>query len=129
MPVALLKLLPQVQNATQFSTIKFESSTSFFLFHNVQSQRRLVIIHFKTQISENILDCVEAAAFTGKFGISELHLGCSSGFFYELLFVLKWLLSIGRCRKSSNHPLEDLAKSGYKPNMKYQASIILLATH
>jgi hypothetical protein len=59
MPMALLQLLPQVQNATQFSTIKFESSTSFFLFHNVQSQRSLVIIHFKTQISDNVLHCVE----------------------------------------------------------------------
>lgn len=78
MPVALLQLLPQVQNATQFSTIKFESSTSFLLFHNVQSQRSLVIIHFETQISDNVLHCVEEAAFTGKFEVSELHLGCSS---------------------------------------------------
>ncbi len=28
--------------------------------------------------------------------------------------------------KSGNHPWEDLAKSGYKPNMKYKSLIILL---
>ncbi len=32
----------------------------------------------------------------------------------------------GRCRKSAYHLYEDLAKSGYKPNMKYKSLIILL---
>ncbi len=35
----------------------------------------------------------------------------------------KWLW---RCRKSGHHPEEDLAKYGYKPNMKYKSLAILL---
>jgi hypothetical protein len=27
---------------------------------------------------------------------------------------------MGRCKKSGNHPKEDLANSGYKPDMKYE---------
>jgi hypothetical protein len=42
------------------------------------------------------------------------------------LFVAKWQSSIGRCRKSDACPKEDLAKSGYKPDMKYKFLIILL---
>jgi hypothetical protein len=30
----------------------------------------------------------------------------------------KWPSSIGRCRRSGNHPWEDLAKCGYKQDMK-----------
>jgi hypothetical protein len=33
---------------------------------------------------------------------------------------------IGRCRKSGDHPYEDLAKSGNKPEIKYKSVIILL---
>jgi hypothetical protein len=33
---------------------------------------------------------------------------------------------ISVCRKSDNHPYGDLAKSGYKPEIKYKSSIILL---
>jgi hypothetical protein len=35
-------------------------------------------------------------------------------------------LFIGSCRQSDNHPQEDLAKSGYKPDIKYKPLIILL---
>jgi len=38
----------------------------------------------------------------------------------------KWQLSIRRCRKSEDHAQEDLAKSGCKPDLKYQTLFILL---
>jgi hypothetical protein len=42
------------------------------------------------------------------------------------LFVVKVAIIPGRCKKSGNHLWEDLAKSGYKPNVKYKSLIILL---
>jgi len=38
----------------------------------------------------------------------------------------KWQLPIRRFRKSGFHAQEDLAKSGYKPDLKYQTLFILL---
>jgi hypothetical protein len=38
----------------------------------------------------------------------------------------EWASSIWRCRKNGDHPYEDLAKSNYKPNVKYQSIIIFL---
>jgi hypothetical protein len=38
----------------------------------------------------------------------------------------KKTLKFGRCRKSGNHQKEYLAKSGYKPEIKYKSLIILL---
>ncbi len=38
----------------------------------------------------------------------------------------KWQLPIRRCRKSGDHAQEDLAKSGYKPDLEYQTLFILL---
>jgi len=37
----------------------------------------------------------------------------------------KWRSSIGRYRKSGDHPGENLAKSDYKPDIKYKTLIIL----
>jgi hypothetical protein len=37
-------------------------------------------------------------------------------FFSGILLVAK--LATGRCRKSGYHPSEDLAKCGYKPEIK-----------
>jgi hypothetical protein len=40
-------------------------------------------------------------------------------FFLRLsVFKPKRVSSIGRCRKSGDHPYEEIAKSGYEPNMK-----------
>jgi hypothetical protein len=39
------------------------------------------------------------------------------------VFLLKEFLFV---EKSDNHPYGDLAKSGYKPEIKYKSSIILL---
>jgi hypothetical protein len=38
----------------------------------------------------------------------------------------KWRSSVGRRNRSGNHPVEDLAKSGYKLNMKHKVLILLL---
>jgi hypothetical protein len=48
----------------------------------------------------------------------------TSVFLKIFLFVAE--LSIGKCRKSGNPHQEDLAKLGYKPNMKYKTLIIVL---
>jgi hypothetical protein len=38
----------------------------------------------------------------------------------------KWRFSIRKCKKSGDHPQEDLAKSGYNSHMTYRTLIILL---
>jgi len=38
----------------------------------------------------------------------------------------KWRSSIGRRTRSGNHPEENVAKSGYKLNMKHKVLILLL---
>jgi hypothetical protein len=38
----------------------------------------------------------------------------------------KWQLSIGRPKKSKDHPYKDLAKSGYKPYMMHKFLIMVL---
>jgi hypothetical protein len=38
-----------------------------------------------------------------------------------------WLSSKGRCKKSGDHHWEDLAKYGYKPNMKCKFWIIFVS--
>jgi hypothetical protein len=38
----------------------------------------------------------------------------------------KWQLSIGRPRKSEDHPYKDLAKSGYKAYMMHKFLIMVL---
>jgi hypothetical protein len=43
-----------------------------------------------------------------------------------IFFVGKVPSSIGRLRKSGDHPYENLAKSENKPEMKYKSVIILL---
>ncbi len=51
----------------------------------------------------------------------------TSLFFWGIFcFSTKWESSIGRCRKIGHHPLDDLARSGYKPYLKYRTLIILL---
>jgi hypothetical protein len=45
---------------------------------------------------------------------------CSTVFFRKFVTKRKWQSSIKRCSKCDNHPLEDLAKSGYKPIKKHQ---------
>jgi len=41
----------------------------------------------------------------------------------------EWQSSIRRCRKNGDHPYEDLAKSNYKPNVKYKSIINFLYIH
>jgi len=47
-------------------------------------------------------------------------------FFRNFCLWPNWISSIGRCRKSGDHPYEVLAKSGYKPYMNYKSRIIHL---
>ncbi len=47
-------------------------------------------------------------------------------FFQEFFKKPKWQSSIGRSKKSGDHPQEDLAKSGYKSCMKQKTSLIFL---
>jgi hypothetical protein len=42
----------------------------------------------------------------------------NSGFFRNFLLKPQWQPFIERCRKTGNHPKEDLAKSGYKKERK-----------
>ncbi len=44
----------------------------------------------------------------------------------------KWQLSAQRCRENGDHPQEDLAKCGYKSDMKYKnfkQTSLLMATY
>jgi hypothetical protein len=60
---------------------------------------------------------------------SKIELPTSVFFFQNFLkksLKPKWQLPIRRCRKSGDHAQEDLAKSGYKPDLEYQTLFILL---
>ncbi len=48
------------------------------------------------------------------------------GFSRKFWMQPKWRSSIGRRTRSGNHPEENLAKSGYKLNMKHKVLILLL---
>ncbi len=54
------------------------------------------------------------------------HVGCDKNYSKSskkevwVSFILKFIL----CNPSDNHPQEDLAMSGYRPNMKYKILII-----
>jgi hypothetical protein len=68
--------------------------------------KQLVMVHY-----------IVAMMIVAWFSIRCLHLMCLSISVFLRIFWLypKWQSSIGRCRKSGNHPQEDVAKYGHKP--------------